>query len=81
MKILILYDENIILSLENMRKVELHTSTSKHTKMGKPYTVTEYCIWIDYTDGHSERIECGEDTEGKEKADSIFQRIITVLIQ
>ena len=76
----LLRTENELISLENVRKVSLNKETTKHTSMGKPYTIDHYDIYIDYSDGKSrEHIKCGEDTKGKEKSDRLFETIYQIL--
>lgn len=73
--------KNSIISLENVRRVDLHESTSKHTSYGKPYTVTDYTIFIYYMDGVavSERIECGEGADGRALAEKFMAQIADIL--
>lgn len=71
--------KNELVSLENVRKVTLHTDTSKHTCKGIPYTTNHYAIWVLYLDDKSERIDCGEDAMGEAKAEYYFEKILNIL--
>lgn len=73
--------KNSIISLENVRRVDVHESTSKHTSHGKPYTVTDYEIFIYYMDSTtvSERIKCGEDADGRALAEKFMAQIADIL--
>lgn len=75
----LLCTENELISLENVRKVSLNKETTKHTSMGKPYTIDHYDIHIDYSDGNREHIKCGEDANGKGKSDRLFKTIYQIL--
>lgn len=70
---------NSIISLENVRRVECHESTSQHTSMGKKYTIDHYRISVVYCDDKSEHIECGENKEGQDKADRLMDKIFEIL--
>lgn len=77
MKIIITKDS--IVSLENVRRVDMKSVASTHTTYGKKYTVTDYRLDIDYNDNSSERINCGEDAKGKETMFELFYKIIDIL--
>ena len=64
-----------IISLENVRRVNKNVSEIKHTHYGKPYTIAEYTIRIDYCDGGCEWIQCGEGDNAKDLCDAIFESI------
>lgn len=71
---------NSIISLENVRRVNLDTYETKHTTYGKPYTISHYEIRIHYTDNlPCERIDCGEDASGKMAAETWFSKIADIL--
>lgn len=71
---------NSIISLENVRRVDLNKSESKHTRnYGEKYTITNYTILIHYNDNTAEHIACGEDANGKAKADDLFAKIGAIL--
>ena len=71
---------NSIVSLENVRRVDLNKSESKHTRnYGEKYTITNYTIIIRYNDNTAEHITCGEDASGKAKADDLFAKIGAIL--
>ena len=73
--------KNSLISLENVRRVDLHESTSKHTSHGKPYTVTDYEIFIYYMNDAtvSERIKCGEGADGQAQAEKFMAQIADIL--
>lgn len=77
MKIIVTKDS--IVSLENVRRVDMKSVESTHSKYGKKYIVTDYRLDIDYNDNSSERIECGEDAKGKETMLELFNRITDIL--
>lgn len=77
MKIIVTKDA--IVSLENVRRVDMNSVESTHSKYGKKYIVTDYRLDIDYNDNSSERIECGEDAKGKETMLELFSKIIDIL--
>ena len=68
-----------IISLENVRRVELDERTSQHTRAGQKYTVSHYSISIVYTDDESEYIDCGENKGGKDKANKLMDEIAEIL--
>lgn len=68
-----------IISLENVRRVELITSTSQHTRAGQKYTIDHYQICIVYCDSKAEHIECGEDKAGEEKSNHLMDKIFEIL--
>ena len=71
---------NSIISLENVRRVDLNKSESKHTRnYGEKYTITDYTIFIHYNNNTCERIECGEDASGKMAAETWFSKIADIL--
>lgn len=70
---------NSIISLENVRRVEFHESTSQHTRAGQKYTIDHYSISIIYTNDTSEHIECGENKSGKDRADGLMDKIFEIL--
>jgi hypothetical protein len=75
----ILNTEKAILSLENVRRVDLHTHESRHTHYGTPYTITNYEVWINYTDQTMERLSCGEDEKGHVAAKLLMDKIFAIL--
>lgn len=75
----ILNTEKAILSLENVRRVDLNVAESKHTSHGKPYTIQHYDVIIVYTDKTSERLQCGEDENGHTTAKLLMDKIFTIL--
>lgn len=75
----ILNTEKSILSLEEVRRVDLLMAESKHTSHGKPYTIQHYDVLIVYTDGGSERIACGEDEKGHATAKLLMDKIVSIL--
>ena len=71
---------NSIISLENVRRVDLNKSESKHTRnYGEKYTITTYSIFINYNNNTCERIECGEDATGAMAAETWFSKIADIL--
>ena len=70
---------NSIISLENVRRVELHESSSQHTRAGQKYTVDHYRVGIAYINDKSEYIECGENSDGEDKANRLMDRIFEIL--
>ena len=76
----ILRTDNELISLENVRKVTANKTTSKHTSMGKPYTLDTHTVIIEYCDNHIERIKCGEDTEGAKMSKMILDNIYQIFI-
>ena len=70
---------NSIISLENVRRVELYERSSQHTRAGQKYSVDHYSIGIAYINDTSEYIECGENKDGKDKADRLMDRIFDIL--
>ena len=77
MKVLMTKDALIV--LENVRKVERKCYTSNHTSRGVKYSVDHYYIAITYIDDKEEKIDCGEDSEGKTKATEIFINTYRIL--
>ena len=77
MKILITKDALIV--LENVRKIERKFYTTDHTSRGIKYSIDHHYIIITYIDGKEEKIDCGEDSEGKQKANEIFIDIYKIL--
>ena len=77
MKVLITKDALIV--LENVRKVERKCYTTNHTSKGVKYSIDHHYITITYIDDKEERIDCGEDLEGKQKANEIFIDIYKTL--
>lgn len=76
----LLRTENELISLENVRKVTLHTNATQHTKKGVAYTVNHYSIDIQYLEERAfEHIKCGDDAAGKEKSDRLFEQIFEIL--
>lgn len=75
----ILNTEKSILSLEDVRRVDLHVTESKHTSHGKPYTIHHYDVTIVYTDKTSERVACGEDENGHVTAKLLMDKIVEIL--
>ena len=75
----ILNTEKSILSLEDVRRVDLRVTESKHTSHGNPYTTQHYAITIVYTDKTSEHIECGEDEKGRVTANLLMDKIVAIL--
>lgn len=70
---------NSIISLENVRRVELYETSSQHTRSGQKYTVDHYSIGISYINDKSEYIECGENKDGEDKANRLMDRIFEIL--
>lgn len=70
---------NSIISLEDVRRVEFRGSSSQHTRDGQKYIVDHYSISIIYTNDKSERIDCGENKDGKDKADRLMDKIFEIL--
>lgn len=68
-----------IFSLEDVRRVDLQETESKHTSHSKPYTIHHYDVVIAYTDKTSERIVCGEDEHGRITASSLMEKITSIL--
>lgn len=77
MKIIITKDS--IVSLENVRRVDMKSVENTHSRYGKKYVVTDYRLDIDYNDNSSERIDCGEDAKGKETMLELFHQIADIL--
>jgi Glu-tRNA(Gln) amidotransferase subunit E-like FAD-binding protein len=75
----VLNTEKTILSLEDVRRVDLHVIESKHTSYGKPYTINHYDVIIAYTDQTSELIACGEDENGRVAANLLMDKIFAIL--
>ena len=75
----VLKTNNSIISLENVRRVDKFTTTSKHTSYGKPYTITHHRIEVSYFNDEYVHIECGEDEAGKAQCDAIFNTIYNKL--
>ena len=75
----ILNTEKSIISLEDVRRVDLLVFESKHTSQGKPYTIQHYDVLIVYTDKGSERIVCGEDEKGHATAKLLMDKIVSIL--
>lgn len=75
----ILNTEKSIISLEDVRRVDLQEFESKHTSHGNPYTVHHYDVVIVYTDKTSERITCGENEEGRVTANLLMDKIVSIL--
>ena len=75
----ILNTEKSILSLEDVRRVDLHVTESKHPSHGKPYTIHHYDVTIVYTDKTSERVACGEDENGHVTAKLLMDKIVEIL--
>lgn len=76
----ILRTDNELISLENVRKVTARKVTSKHTSMGKPYTIVTHTVVVEYCDNHAEHIECGEDAEGARMSKMILDNIYQIFI-
>lgn len=59
---------NSIITLEDVRRVDLHESTSKHVSHGKPYTVTDYelRIYRNHNATPTDFIHCDTQKEAKE---------------
>lgn len=70
---------NSIISLEDVRRVEFRESSSQHTRAGQKYTIDHYSISIIYTNDKSEHIDCGENKNGKDKADRLMDKIFEIL--
>ena len=75
----ILNTEKSILSLEDVRRVNLYVTESKHTSHGKPYTIYHYDVIIVYTDQTNERVACGEDEKGRVTANLLMDKIVEIL--
>ena len=75
----ILNTEKSIISLEDVRRVDLQEAESKHTSHGKPYTIHHYDVVIVYTDKSAERIVCGEDEKGRVTANLLMDKIVSIL--
>jgi hypothetical protein len=75
----IIVTDDVIVSLENVRRVEMKSYSETHSKYGKKYTITNYRLDIDYNDNSSERIDCGEDAKGKAQMIEIFNKIVDIL--
>jgi hypothetical protein len=75
----ILNTEKSILSLENIRRVDMHVDEIKHVSYDKPHTIISHEVWITYTDKSMERIQCGEDEKGHTTAKLLMDKIIEIL--
>ena len=75
----IIRTNNSIISLENVRRVELHESTTNHTSMGKKYSIDHYSIGITYCDDKHQSITCGEDAKGQDTANRLLDKIFEIL--
>lgn len=78
-KMKIIRTTNSIISLENVRRVELHEYSSQHTRAGQKYSIDHYRISIVYCDDKSEHIECGDNKEGREKSEQLMDKIFEIL--
>jgi hypothetical protein len=72
-------DNNDIISLENVRRVQSVMEETNHTSYGQRYTVKHYRIRIIYNNDNVERIECGEDKAGKELSEATMEKIFNIL--
>ena len=70
---------NSIISLEDVRRVELRGISSQHTRGGQRYTIDHYSIDIVYTNDKSERIDCGKNKDGEDKANRLMDKIFEIL--
>lgn len=71
-----------IVSLENVRRVNLYTSEDWHTSRGIPYVIKSYTIIIYYENNQStERIDCGKNDKGEIMAKEYMDTIRTILAQ
>lgn len=75
----ILNTEKSIISLEDVRRVDLQETESKHTSHGNPYIIHHYNVVVVYTDKTSERIACGEDEKGRVTANLMMDKIVSIL--
>jgi hypothetical protein len=75
----IIVTDEVIVSLENVRRVEQKSYSETHSTYGKKYTVTNYRLDIDYDDNTSERIDCGDNDKGKAQMIEIFNKIVDIL--
>lgn len=65
-----------LISLENVRRVEIEAKETKHTSHGTPYTLTSYSILIVYCGGNgTERLEFGNGANAKSLCDTTFNII------
>ena len=71
--------DNSIISLENVRRVELNETTSQHTRSGQKYTINHYDVNVIYCDDNNEYIECGEDAAGADKSERLMNKIFEIL--
>ena len=72
-------DNKDIISLENVRRVQMVMEETNHTSYGQRYTVKHYRIRIIYNNDNIERIDCGEDKAGKELSEIIMEKIFNLL--
>jgi hypothetical protein len=77
MKVIVTKDS--IVSLENVRRVDMKSIESTHSTYGKKYIVTDYYLNIHYNDNTSERIDCDVDDKGKAMMLELFNKIIDIL--
>ena len=75
----VLMTKDALSVLENVRKVECKCYTTNHTSKGIKYSIDHHYIIITYIDDKEERIDCGEDSEGKQRASEIFINIYKIL--
>lgn len=75
----ILNTEKIILSLEDVRRVDLHSYEDKQTSRGKSCVITEYTVLITYVDHSTERLPCGKDENGHATAKLLMDKIFAIL--
>ena len=74
--------ETSIISLENVRRVDLIISEDWHTSHGVPYVIKSYDILIHYEDNqHAERIVCGNNKKGETMSKEYMDTIKAILAQ
>lgn len=74
--------ETSIISLENVRRVDLIISEDWHTSRGVPYVIKSYLILIRYENNeYTERIECGNNAKGETMSKEYMDTIKTILAQ
>ena len=74
--------ETSIISLENVRRVDLIISEDWHTSRGVSYVIKSYLILIRYENNeYTERIECGNNTKGETMSKEYMDTIKTILAQ
>ena len=74
-------DNDAIISLENVRRVQRVMEESNHTTYGQRYTVKHYRIRIIYNNDSIECIACGEDKQGEKISEEVMEKIFNILLE